>query len=244
MEKKYTLHPGLFLAYFIICIINFAFGLISAIVDWSVFSSAGLGNIGWIEILAIAICIGLIVYASLILAKTKDKENSGRNVLLYSSNAFISIYGVNLIMNIVWFCSPNRDVSVPTFIVVILMLATAITARCLLANGYSNVARIRLIVIGRIASVAEIVSLCMAGNSGAMSIIYLITSLIFTIFHVICCFRRKPAVLNVVPVIQPSEGSKEPSQLDKCELLSKYKDLLDKGAITEEEYEQKKKDLL
>ena len=44
MEKKYTLQPGLFLAYFIICIINFAFGLISSIVDWSTLSSVGLGN--------------------------------------------------------------------------------------------------------------------------------------------------------------------------------------------------------
>ena len=92
MIKKFLLSTGLFLTYFITCIINFVFGLISAIVDWATFSSAGLGNIGWIEILAIAICIGLIVYASLILAKTKDKENSGRNVLLYSNNAFIAIY--------------------------------------------------------------------------------------------------------------------------------------------------------
>ena len=244
MEKKYTLQPGLFLAYFIICIINFAFGLISSIVDWSTLSSVGLGNIAWIEILAIVICIGLIVYASLILAKTKDKENSGRNVLLYSSNAFISIYGANLIMDIVFLCYPNRNVSVPVFIRAILILATAITARCLLASGYSNAARIRLIVIGRIASVAEIICLCIAGNLGAMGIIYEITSLLFAVFHVVCCFRRKPAVFNVAPVIQPSEGSKEPSQLEKCELLSKYKDLLDKGAITEEEYEQKKKDLL
>ena len=242
-KKKYTLQPGLFLAYFIICIVNFAFGLISAIVDWSTFASAGLGYIGWLEILAISACIGLIIYASLILAKTQDKGNSGRVVLLYSSVAFISIYGTNLITDIVFLGSANGAVSIPTFIRVILILAAAITARCLLASGYSNASRIILIVISRIASVANIICLCTL-TLGARGVIYEITSLLFTIFHVICCFRRKPSILAVSSSVQTSEGNKKMSQLEKCELLSKYKDLLNKGAISEEEYEKKKKELL
>ncbi len=241
-KKKYALHPGLFLAYFIICIVNFAFGLISAIVDWSTFASAGLGYIGWLEIFAISVCIGLIIYASLILAKTQDKGNSGRVVLLYSSIAFISIYGTNLITDIVLLGSSNGAVSIPTFIMVILILAAAITSRCLLKE-HPNVARIILIVIGRIASVADIICLCTL-TLGARSAIYEITSLLFTIFHVICCFRRKSSVLAVSSSFQTREGNKEMSQLEKCELLSKYKELLDKGAISEEEYEKKKKELL
>ena len=49
---------------------------------------------------------------------------------------------------------------------------------------------------------------------------------------------------HVMNVPMPSNQESTMAQKNNIELIKQYKELLDMGAITQEEYEEKKKDLL
>ena len=241
-NRKYSLLSGLFLSYFILSITNFAFGFVAVRIDRINIINANYIGVGLIEIFSLAVCAFLIILSSIILAKAKDRNHSGRAVMLFASISLTSIYSANFFTDIALLCS-NLNINIASFIRLILILAASIVSLCLLKKGYSAIGRIILIVIESIAAIANIIVLCLSSGSGARAIIYQITTLLFTILSIVCLVRRKPIYQEVKQTTE-DKADPEPSQREKADLIRKYKELLDKGAITQEEYDQKKKELL
>lgn len=77
-NRKYSLLSGLFLSYFILSITNFAFGFIAVRIDRINIINANYIGVGLIEIFSLAVCAFLIILSSIILAKAKDRNHSGR----------------------------------------------------------------------------------------------------------------------------------------------------------------------
>ena len=238
-NRKYSLISGLFLSYFILSITNFAFGFIAVRIDRINIINANYIGVGLIKIFSLAVCAFLIILSSIILAKAKDRNHSGRAVMLFASISLTSIYSANFFTDIALLCS-NLNINIASFIRLILILAASIVSLCLLKKGYSAIGRIILIVIESIAAIANII---VSSGSGARAIIYQITTLLFTILSIVCLVRRKPIYQEVKQTTE-DKADPEPSQREKADLIRKYKELLDKGAITQEEYDQKKKELL
>ncbi len=261
-KEKFIVSKAGFLLTFIMAIVVYALSLVLDIVLFVVAAQHLYFSIFWYFYVNIVIeiffALGMILSSSLILMFTKEKDKGGQTLM-----TFVSYY--LLILGAVSFLSATfNSIAVPSIWEIIALifsiLQIAFGVCCIISAKKSpKIGRILLIVGCALISVSNLLNLISYGL--AEDFIDMVISIFVLAF--ICSIIVTLAMMKIknegetesAPLVVTNTNAsltttnaplaeKKPSEEEKLTLLLKYKDLLDKGVLTQEEFDAKKKELL
>ena len=261
-KEKFIVSKAGFLLTFIMAIVVYALSLILDIVLFVVAAQHLYFSIFWYFYVNIVIeiffALGMILSSSLILMFTKEKDKGSQTLM-----TFVSYY--LLILGAVSFLSATfNSIAVPSIWEIIALifsiLQIAFGVCCVISAKKSpKIGRILLIVGCALISVSNLLNLISYGLAEDfidMVISIFVLAFICSIIVTLAMMKIKNegetesaplAVTNTNASLTTTNAplaEKKPSEEEKLTLLLKYKDLLDKGVITQEEFDAKKKELL
>ena len=244
MNKKLLLPRWLFLTSFIVATVAcIAYGLWQLTVSIVLLSDATSYPKGYptFLILEFAIYVALGITSLLLLVCCKKKEEGGMVARLY--------YSIFLIATGVWnFVSPVVfrvvDFTPLNCLVGLTNLVLGIICCCALGKKSSKVL---LVIAGSIEAVRTftLATWNLYQNRGGYGLLFLLLTAASIFFIVACSIAKEK---EGVPAIEQGSATNppEPSPLTEADYqaLTKLKELLDMGILTQEEFDQKKHELL
>ncbi len=252
-KEKYIVPKSLFLFSFIMAIVAYAICLILNIISFVVTAKSLYFSSYWYVyvdiVVSIFLSLGIILCSILMMTLTKEKDKGGKAVINFISY-YLLVLAVYSFITAVFYSI--YDYSVTRIIVVILaILQISIAVTCvILARLSPKVARIILIVECILFSISNFINFInyIIYLSFINMTLYLVL-LAFDIVLVVLLFMMKVKKEEDAPIIKKESAPapialEEKSEEEKLTILLKYKELLDKGILTKEEFDMKKKELL
>lgn len=256
-KEKYIVPKQLFLASFIMAIVVYSISLILNIISLVVAAESLYFSSYWglylNIVLGIFLALGIILYSAWVLAFTKDKSNGGQSLIKFLSVYVLASATYSFLSSVFAAINLYTSTAIVTLVLSILQLAVGIVC-VLLTKKSPKIARIVLIVefiLFALSDFLNIIFYIIASNFLSM-----VTSMLVLAFEIVVLISL---IIMKIEVENDEEAESTPSvkkeakeslpkqeinQEEKLTLLLKYKDLLDKGVITQEEFDAKKKELL
>lgn len=259
-KEKYIVPKVWFLAVFIAAIvgygISFILNIVSLVFSINDFLRASPNPLDYWEVhagIAISIIFALIVFISslLIFIRTKEKDKSGFILVNFVSCFLLAIgissflSGIGFIVAFifsqgVWVFEKNLGISILVFSAFQITMSVGLFVLC---KKKPRIRRIVLLVECILFAILN--SLNMAFYVRISNYIYMFTCFIAFVFDIVIVFALiKMKVGNGDELEAIPLPEKKTSEEEKLTLLLKYKNLLDNGVITQEEFDAKKKELL
>lgn len=258
-KEKFIVSKAGFLLTFIMAIVVYALSLILDIVLFVVAAGHFYFSDYWYFyvniVIGIFFALGMILSSTLILI---EKDKGGQALM-----TFVSYY--LLVLGVVSFLSASfNSIAVPSIWDIIALISSILlfgfgVGCVILAKKSPKIGRMLLIVgcalIG-VSNLLNLISYGLAEDFIDMVISIFVLAFICSIIVTLAMMKIKNegetesaplAATNTnvpLPTMSTPLTEKKPSEEEKLTLLLKYKDLLDKGVITQEEFNAKKKELL
>lgn len=259
-KEKYIVPKVWFLAVFIVTIagygLSFVLNIVSLVFSINYFLPASPNPLDYWEVHAgiiINIIFSLAVFISsfLIFIRTKEKDKSGFILVNFVSCFLLAIGISSLLSGIgfvvafifsygVWVFEKNLGICILVFSALQITISVGSSVLC---KKKPRIRRMVLLVECLLFAVLN--SLNMAFYVHISNYLYMFTCFIAFVFDIVIVF----AFINMKvengdePETVPLP-KKKTSEEEKLILLLKYKELLDKGILTKEEFDMKKKELL
>lgn len=261
-KEKYIVPKTGFLLTFIMAIVVYALSLILDIVLFVVAAQHLYFSLYWYFyvniVLRIFFALGMILSSSLILMFTKEKDKGGQILMSFVSYYLLVLGAVSFLSSVF------NSIAVPSIWEIIALifsiLQIAFGVCCVISAKKSpKIGRVLLIVgcaLIVVSNLLSLISYALTEDFLDMVISIFVLAFICSIIVTLAMMKIKneegtentpqvatntnaPSTTTNAPLAE-----KKTSEEEKLTLLLKYKDLLDKGVITQEEFDAKKKELL
>lgn len=251
MNKKEYIVPKLgFLLTFIMAIVVYAvcliLNIVSLVVATQYYTFSGYWYLYVNIVVGIFVSLGVLLASILILSLTKDKGKGGEALMTFV-DYYLCVLGVASFISsaLSAISSRSSEVAIPLISMVFSILQIFVgIASIILTKKAPKGAKVVLLVeciLFAVSNILNVVSYIILDDFIDMAVCLIVV--LFDIAIVVSLFMMKfkdvEEKATTIPVVETKASEK-----DDLDLLLKYKDLLDKGILTQAEFDAKKKELL
>ena len=250
-KEKFIVPKGLFIFSFVAAIVTYALFLILNIVEIIIASgSLTFGKYWYLYVnivLSIFVALGILEASTLTLTLTKEKDKGGRSLMKLFSYYLLVIGAYSFICAAINAIVDYSILRIIALIFSILEIGLGGT-NIVLVSKKPKVARIILIVECILLAILNLVNLVsFALISDYIDLVLSLFVFFFNISIIVSLIMMKVESDDGTQVTMEDKtllSEKKTSEEEQIALLLKYKNLLDKGVISQEEFDLKKKTLL